>query len=164
MGFSFPPACDHPTESLALLKDWLDSFVQRTLGEEGLASCTRQVGALDDLAVLGVRYGDLDIFIEVDAAQHVHLYVRLLALAEPTAPSMLRFFSHLLTLNAFCLATAGATLALDPDAPFVLLCARQPMRGLDVDLFVRWLSDFVRQADALHESLQHALSLLEGAG
>ncbi len=100
--------------------------------------------------VLGLRYGSLDIVVEADDDNGVCLHTRLLPVP---ALNQLAFCQRLLNLNAFCMATGGAALAIDPDEHFVMLCARQHIDLLNETVFSAWLTGFIQHAEALHDLL-----------
>ncbi len=130
-------------ETTDFLAACLIAFGQR-FGSEPLAA--------NESGVLGLRYGSLDIVVEADDENGVCLHTRLLPVP---ALNQLAFCQRLLHLNAFCLATGGAALAIDPDEPFVMLCARKNRDLLDETVFSAWLTGFIQHAEALHDLLIH---------
>lgn len=146
---------DSSDESVTTLADWLAAFGQR-LGSAALAP--------NASGVLGVRYetahGPLDVVAETDEENRVYLHVRLLVM-PPT--DQLAFCKRLLDLNAYCAATGGATLAIEPEDSFVILCARQAWENLNETMFTEWLTGFIQHAEALRDLLQHDENMPDGA-
>jgi hypothetical protein len=124
-----------------LLKSWLSAYTRQhdvTLSSSNVAE------------VMGIRYGCFDIIVEVDSENYVYFHVRLMPV--PTI-DQLSFFQRLLHLNTLCIQTAGATLAVDPEEPHVLLCMRQALGMMDEHSFIALFSSFILHTEKLHALL-----------
>ena len=93
--------------------------------------------------------GKWQVVLELPETQ-LYFYAPLI---EVPSEGRLAMYEHVLKLNAYCVKTHGATLALDPDGQRILLCYILPIELLNEVLFTNALHNFVKILQELHEQL-----------
>lgn len=108
--------------------------------------------ALNTQGVCSFKYQDRwDIGIELPKdSSLLYFYGTLLDLP---VEGRLNLYATALKLNAYCMQTRGATIALDTNAEKLLLCYLSPLESLDEVRFTNILNNFVQTLQNLHEIL-----------
>ncbi len=141
----------------------------RTTVNDCLRQLAASIGApplqLNNAGVCAFTYQDqFEIFIEVpEESNYVYFYAPVVPVPALPPSELADWYADLLKLNAFSERTHGATIALDPHQPRILLCASYPTDALDAVRFYNVITHFVSVLQTLREQLaahsaSHAVS------
>ena len=110
---------------------------------------------LNEEGVCAFTYeGKYEVVIEVpEEASKVYFYAPVITLPTKQPSELAGLYEKLLKLNAFSALTRGATVALDPRQPHILLCYQYPIHLMDEVRFYNVLTNFVLALDELHKQL-----------
>lgn len=108
---------------------------------------------LNEQGVCAFSYqGRWQVVLELpEAATQLYFYA---PLTEVPLEGRLAMYEQALKFNAYCVKTHGATLALDPDPPRLLLCYVLPIEALNEVIFTNALNNFVQTLQELYEQLK----------
>lgn len=88
----------------------------------------------------------------------IYFYASVMSLPAQEPLVLVQLYEGLLKLNAVSSLTHGATVALDPEKPRVLLCYQYPVEALDDTLFCEILKNFISLLQDLYAEINDYLT------